>query len=64
MTDIEDVTPPDSCAPVILDTTPREPAGEPAINGEEDPVRQIIKMKIDHGIALTEEEIALIAGGA
>lgn len=30
---------------------------------EEDVIKQIIKMKIDHGIALTEDEIALIAGG-
>lgn len=62
---IQDITPEDSAVPIFLDPTPQEPPGDPFPTPTTDDVlREIIKMKIDHGIALTEDEITLIAGGA
>lgn len=57
----EDITPPGSVAPVFIDNTPLEPVADalPVPTGDEALIA-IIKIKIDAGIPLTEEEIALI----
>lgn len=55
---IEDITPPGSVVPIILDDTPQEPVSDPLAVVDE--VRQRALEKIAASQVLTEEEMAAL----